>query len=377
MSAGLAFLLAASLFAPVELPVDAGVVQAQAAQAEDATPPNVVLDCPSSVRMGESLDCTLTITHDQSTTVSVQLPPEAEVNAKPALPEANPQTGLLTVQHPFHLFTRSMRDVRVRGIAVNWERVGGAQGRVEVEPRRVPVRSVGAQVESPTFKTFETPSGSSVTPTDKMSEAESTFFAAHGPLPLFVTNWALLIAGLIALVLAVGVALGVVIWRIVQAHRKPEAPYVDPRPAHVIAYEELEKLVALDLPGKGEVKGYYANLSVIIRRYLQRRYGVSAMEMTNDEIRESVRAKLDRAEARLGLDDFLNETELVKFADFAPSTSAIDTIYRLARGLIELTKLADAAFAAPANTTLQSAVEATPESAIKSESSDTKAKEAP
>ena len=125
--------------------------------------------------------------------------------------------------------------------------------------------------------------------------------------------------------------------------RKPEVEveWVDPRPAHVIAFERLDKLQADDLPGNGDVKGYYTRLSEIVRFYLELRYGFTALEMTSDEIREQVEQFSLTGKARVGIHDFLSESDLVKFAGFSPEQSAIDTIMRLARGRIELTRAPD------------------------------------
>mgnify|MGYP001181648062 CR=1 FL=1 len=85
------------------------------------------------------------------------------------------------------------------------------------------------------------------------------------------------------------------------------------------------------------VKDYYFRLSEIVRGYLERRFGINGLEMTSDEIRRWLHSNTFTAEIRLSIDDFLGETDLVKFADFSPDDAATETVTRLARGLITLT----------------------------------------
>jgi hypothetical protein len=58
----------------------------------------------------------------------------------------------------------------------------------------------------------------------------------------------------------------------------------DPRPADVIAMEELDALERKKVWQKGDIKAYHSELSHIIRAYLERRYSILALESTTDEI---------------------------------------------------------------------------------------------
>ncbi|MFQ5953274.1 MAG: hypothetical protein ACE5JK_07755, partial [Candidatus Omnitrophota bacterium] len=71
------------------------------------------------------------------------------------------------------------------------------------------------------------------------------------------------------------------IWRKRTAQTFPGE--IKPKPAHVIACEELSELRAMDLPGKGQVKEYYIRLSDIVRHYLENRFLYRAPEMTTEE----------------------------------------------------------------------------------------------
>ena len=61
------------------------------------------------------------------------------------------------------------------------------------------------------------------------------------------------------------------------------------RPAHELALEELQQLRASDLLQRGEVKSFYSILSEIVRRYIEGRYDVMALEMTTYEVNHSLR----------------------------------------------------------------------------------------
>ncbi len=99
------------------------------------------------------------------------------------------------------------------------------------------------------------------------------------------------------------------------------APRGTPRlPAYEEAYQALCRLRDSGLLEQQKVKLYYIELSEIIRRYLERRFQIQAMEMTSAQIRgELARIDLDEETTRL-FDGFLQECDLVKFAKRVPST---------------------------------------------------------
>ncbi|MFH2054581.1 MAG: BatD family protein [bacterium] len=131
------------------------------------------------------------------------------------------------------------------------------------------------------------------------------------------TPWWLII---IAAVVLAAVALFVYLYR---RARKPIdllAEEIDPRLPWEIALEDLGELKASDLIAKGQFKLFYLRLSEIFRAYLERRYGISALERTTWEIIHEFRAlSLPEAEEKL-IGGFLNECDLVKFAKFIPSS---------------------------------------------------------
>jgi len=143
------------------------------------------------------------------------------------------------------------------------------------------------------------------------------------------------------------------------------------RPAHELALEELQQLRASDLLQRGEVKAFYSILSEIVRRYIEGRYEVMALEMTTYEVNYALRKHvmpqisveersadilsagrmpalphvtdaLRKHESNLNACDMAREileaSDLVKFAKLIPSAEQGETLITLAESFIEATK---------------------------------------
>lgn len=153
-------------------------------------------------------------------------------------------------------------------------------------------------------------------------------------------DWRRLIVGILVALLFFGAAgAGVYLyWR----HRRGlkllptrEAP---PRPAHEIALEELDALFHSDLLERGEVKLLHIRLSEIVRRYLEGRYEVRALEMTTQEILEAFGDDRLPVGVRELLAEFLSACDLVKFAKYHPGREEIEHTFHLAYQFVESTK---------------------------------------
>ncbi len=105
---------------------------------------------------------------------------------------------------------------------------------------------------------------------------------------------------------------------------------------HQLAYEELRRLVAEDLPGKGEIKLFYQHISGIIRRYIENRFGLNAPEQTTEEFLAGL--ETDRAfpsQHKTLLNSFLKHCDLVKFAEYQPQAEDIQMTFDSCKGFIE------------------------------------------
>ncbi len=117
------------------------------------------------------------------------------------------------------------------------------------------------------------------------------------------------------------VTLILILLRRYRQHKKhPELVSLKPlEPAHVIAFRELDRLKAEKIWEKGEVKSYYTRLTEITRHYIERQFGIPAMESTTDEILQSFRkSSADDSLLDEMLKELLELADLVKFAKEDP-----------------------------------------------------------
>jgi hypothetical protein len=101
---------------------------------------------------------------------------------------------------------------------------------------------------------------------------------------------------------------------------KPEvAAVVNPDPAHIIAFRELEKLKEDKLWQKGDIKLYYTRLTEILRQYLENRFRVYSLELTTEEtLIELLKTGFKKDNKYMLVKTVLTNADLVKFAKFKP-----------------------------------------------------------
>ncbi|HET6350146.1 MAG TPA: hypothetical protein VFH88_13785 [Candidatus Krumholzibacteria bacterium] len=136
-------------------------------------------------------------------------------------------------------------------------------------------------------------------------------------------------AAIAALVLA---AAAVLVWWIRRRRSRPGEAAPEVRlPPEVVALAELERIHGLGLPAQGEFKTHYTLVVDAVRRYIEARYGVEAMDQTTFELLGA----LDRRGVHVdGLSPLLDEADLVKFAKFAPTVESAAGAIDRARELI-------------------------------------------
>ena len=109
-------------------------------------------------------------------------------------------------------------------------------------------------------------------------------------------------------------------------------------PPHIVAIAALEKLHNEKLWQNNKHKLYYSGLSDILRTYLDGRFGLSAMEMTTDEIVEALRRLDIDQKQKSSLTAVLRDADLVKFAKAMPEADANELAYNRAYYFVEDTK---------------------------------------
>jgi len=144
----------------------------------------------------------------------------------------------------------------------------------------------------------------------------------------------------------VAIAAAALVWSIIKLvrrlRRKKSKPddVINPDPAHVIAFRELEKLREEQLWQKGEVKQYYSRLTEIVRQYLENRFAVYSLEMTTSETLEAlIKTGFKRDESYTRLKSVLNGSDLVKFARYKPEPSENEKNYQDSWQFVETTRV--------------------------------------
>ncbi|MDX1909985.1 MAG: hypothetical protein SFV22_00795 [Saprospiraceae bacterium] len=108
-------------------------------------------------------------------------------------------------------------------------------------------------------------------------------------------------------------------------------------PAHERALKKLEALAQKDWPRQGKVKEHYAELTFILREYLEKRFNIPALESTTAETllylqKEHLPESLPEA-----LRDVLEQADLAKFARITPPESFHREALDIARNIISAT----------------------------------------
>lgn len=133
-------------------------------------------------------------------------------------------------------------------------------------------------------------------------------------------------------VLALGALFGV--WKLATRVRETiQLARMSPRDR---ALRELEKLMSKDLVRKNRVKEFYLELTMIVRRYIERSHAVRAPEQTTEEFLAAVASNpAFKPEVVRRLRSFLQAADLVKFAAYQPDEGAIGDSTRTAKEYIE------------------------------------------
>lgn len=117
-----------------------------------------------------------------------------------------------------------------------------------------------------------------------------------------------------------------------------QVEYVVKRPAHELAFERLQQLEEKDLWKHGKEKAYYSELTDILRKYLEERYNVRAMELTTSQIKSEFRW-VDISDAqKKEMITLLQLADLVKFAKEKPIYTDNESSINRVRKFVEDTK---------------------------------------
>jgi hypothetical protein len=160
--------------------------------------------------------------------------------------------------------------------------------------------------------------------------------------PPLSVPWTLAEIALYAGAILLAAGLGYLAYRYWKKRKRTEAGEVyvpPPKSAHVLAYEELALLKEKKLWQQGLIKQYYSEATEILRRYIERRFGLMALEETTDEILAGLRLQ------RLGdgvvaeTEKILRRADLVKFAKYQPGIPEHEEMMTVVRDVVDKTKV--------------------------------------
>lgn len=151
-------------------------------------------------------------------------------------------------------------------------------------------------------------------------------FAPPRPIqnqPFCWDDWKGVTYSSIAILLLIGVCIylwmrirsGKPVFRLVRRRRK--------LPPHQVALTEIEQLKQERSWLTGDSKEYYTQLTDTLRRYIQERFGFSAMEMTSHEIIQHLKDNGDE-QSLSELREIFSTADLVKFAKWTPQINEND-----------------------------------------------------
>ena len=114
----------------------------------------------------------------------------------------------------------------------------------------------------------------------------------------------------------------------------PRVPREPARPAWEIALEELDGVVAERWVDRGELRRQYEAVTEALRRYLENRWGVPALESTTEDLRTLLRRSPVPSEVCGRVLSLLGEADLVKFAKARPEVEAARAGEARARAIV-------------------------------------------
>ena len=105
-----------------------------------------------------------------------------------------------------------------------------------------------------------------------------------------------------------------------------------------LALDGLRIVKGLRLPEQGRFKEHYTLVSDTVRIYVERRFGVPALERTTGEIRPDLARTAMTPEVSALLLAFLQESDLVKFSQWTPDVESAQQLLVHGRMIVEATK---------------------------------------
>src|SRR5205814_2820524 len=139
---------------------------------------------------------------------------------------------------------------------------------------------------------------------------------------------------------AVGVFMGAALAYLIykwMTRPKPVPPPPPPRPPWEVALERLDEVRHSGLLEVGRFGEYFDRTSDAVRNYLGALYGFDGLESTSDEIVDLLKKAEMRGVALPEVIAFLQECDLVKFANFTPAISDASRVLEAGERIVRAT----------------------------------------
>lgn len=115
----------------------------------------------------------------------------------------------------------------------------------------------------------------------------------------------------------------------------PQIQLQDTRTPYERAKDKLNKLIAKRLIEQDKIKEYYIELSEIVRVFIEEEFKIPATQLTSNELIRKMKDKF-KIEIIIALREFLEVSDLVKFAKYIPQIERINKNTKDAEALIEM-----------------------------------------
>ena len=324
---------------PFSIVVLLSAVAIAAAPAQGGPPPGVrtsLVADSSELTVGDLVTISLIVSHPaESTVVIPRLERDwgsFEVQAQTSVQTVSVADGIRTVAKQFRVTLFAPGIFETPDLAVSVRGGDGTVAQVSPVPIRLTVNSVLASQDEE-LKDLRPPADLST--------------------PFWEQTIVLVLVAAVVLTTAGGTAFFLI--RRSRRADQPAAAMPDLLTPWEVATQELERIARLDLLGRGDVKGHYTLVSAALRTYLGATYlrdtgGRNVDDMSTEEIESVIsRSALDHGDARLVI-ELLQEADLVKFANYEPTSARANEAVVQVQSIIEATRapVSTAPAAAPA-----------------------------
>jgi len=281
----------------IALIVIASVLVAYACRAADLIDVTAAVD-KQSAYIGDLIKYSITITYDST----LQLTPPAaganlggfEVKDYDFGEEQKLDDGRRRQTISFDLRTFTTGDYVIPPLPIQYRMQDSTVKYISADPIKIFIKSVlaeGASVDSLQPRPLK---------------AQASLVGKSKTLWIIIALAAVLIAG------------GLIYYFMRRRKVVEKAPYVDPRPSWEIAFAELALLKDKDLPGQGEVKPFYFELTEIMKKYFGLKFEFDSADMTTTELDEALFDVSLEEELHRDAISFFEHADLVKFAKYIP-----------------------------------------------------------